>query len=270
MNEKKSKPPRKKSPSFPIYSVINDFESLSHQQPRITCQMRSMFYALINICMARGGINEFSITYEYLKHASRIGSSGTYYKTLERLEEIGAIEYTKGANGQQMAIVKILTTEETTSKMKCYWDAITLNTRVPTILATLRAMEECKRNISKDRKDRIRCFDKKDTDTHSEVHSGAEEYSKEFEEFWALYDLNVNIKSAWEEWNKLHENDIKDIFENLPLYIKSKKEKRYRKHPARYLSEQVWKNEIITIKTEDDEHSRRISGTFSEYEEETL
>lgn len=266
-----NKQTKKKSTSkFPIYSIINNYEQLNHENPRMTCHMKSMFYSLIHIAMTKGGIPEFHVAHEHLKAISKIGSKNTYYKCLKQLDELEIIEYTKGKNGHTMAIVKILLDDTTTTMMKTYWDATIRSTRVPTILSTLHAMEECRRSNYKDQHDGKDILIKKDKDTDSKVQGEVRSFSIEFEKFWALFDLDININGAWTEWKKLNEDEIQEIFTNLPKYLESKKKKEYRKRPANYLKERVWKDEIITIKTKEDEDSERISGSFSYNEEDTL
>lgn len=68
----------------------------------------------------------------------------------------------------------------------------------------------------------------------------------EFERFWNLYDKKVNKKKSFKLWKKLNAEDKINIFETLPLYVKSTPDKHYRKNPDTYLRNESWKDEILT------------------------
>ena len=71
----------------------------------------------------------------------------------------------------------------------------------------------------------------------------------EFEKFWNLYNYKVGSKSkVIKKWESLNELDRLMIMEHLPEYIKSTPDKQYRKHPATYLNNQGWFDEIV-VKT---------------------
>ena len=71
----------------------------------------------------------------------------------------------------------------------------------------------------------------------------------EFEKFWDLYNYKVGSKSkVLKKWESLNELDRGMIMEHLPHYIKSTPDKQFRKHPATYLNNQGWFDEIV-VKT---------------------
>ena len=71
----------------------------------------------------------------------------------------------------------------------------------------------------------------------------------EFEKFWDLYNYKVGSKSkVLKKWESLAELDRGMIMEHLPHYIKSTPDKQFRKHPATYLNNQGWFDEIV-VKT---------------------
>ena len=71
----------------------------------------------------------------------------------------------------------------------------------------------------------------------------------EFEKFWNLYNYKVGSKSkVLKKWESLNELDRGMIMEHLPHYIKSTPDKQFRKHPATYLNNQGWFDEIV-VKT---------------------
>ncbi len=71
----------------------------------------------------------------------------------------------------------------------------------------------------------------------------------EFEKFWNLYNYKVGSKSkVLKKWESLTDLDRGMIMEHLPHYIKSTPDKQFRKHPATYLNNQGWFDEIV-VKT---------------------
>jgi len=68
----------------------------------------------------------------------------------------------------------------------------------------------------------------------------------EFEKFWNLYNYKVGSKSkVLKKWESLTDLDRGMVMEHLPHYIKSTPDKQFRKHPATYLNNQGWFDEIV-------------------------
>lgn len=67
----------------------------------------------------------------------------------------------------------------------------------------------------------------------------------EFENFWLLYDKKVSKPICIKKWNKISKEDKELIFKNLPAYIKSTPDKKYRKNPETWLNQECWNDELI-------------------------
>jgi len=65
-----------------------------------------------------------------------------------------------------------------------------------------------------------------------------------FQEFWKLYSKPVDKKGCESKWKKITKKNKDLIFENLPAYVESTPNKKYRKNPARYLNSEAWNDEI--------------------------
>ena len=76
----------------------------------------------------------------------------------------------------------------------------------------------------------------------------------EFENFWLLYDKKVSKPICIKKWNKISKDDKELIFKNLPAYIKSTPDKKYRKNPETWLNQECWNDELI-VKSETTETS---------------
>jgi hypothetical protein len=61
-----------------------------------------------------------------------------------------------------------------------------------------------------------------------------------FNDFWKLYDKQVDRKKCLDKFLKLKDEEIKLIFENLPHYIRSTPDKQFRKNPATWINNKCW------------------------------
>lgn len=70
-----------------------------------------------------------------------------------------------------------------------------------------------------------------------------------FETFWDAYEKKTGKKQQVEsKWNKLSLDTQKLILDYIPKYKDSQPEKRYRKNPLTFLSQEGWTDELINYK----------------------
>ena len=86
-----------------------------------------------------------------------------------------------------------------------------------------------------------------------------------FNDFWNLYDYKVDKKKCIPKWNRLKLETQQKIIDYLPGYIKSTPDKMYRKHPATFLNNESWENELkgaaeLRIKTAKTEVKKDIQS----------
>ena len=67
-----------------------------------------------------------------------------------------------------------------------------------------------------------------------------------FDEFWNMYDKKTGMPKCKAKFAKLSESVIDLIFQNLPSYILSTPDKKYRKNPEVWINNKCWNDEIIT------------------------
>jgi len=90
-----------------------------------------------------------------------------------------------------------------------------------------------------------------DNDSGNDNESGNEsESDKEvtvcrFDEFWNLYDKKTGLPKCKAKFSKLADSDIELIFKNLPAYVASTPNKKFRKNPEVWINNQCWHDEII-------------------------
>jgi hypothetical protein len=62
----------------------------------------------------------------------------------------------------------------------------------------------------------------------------------DFDKFWTLYGKSIDKQKCLDKFVKLTEDEIKTIFQTLPVYILQTPEKKYRKNPLTYLNGKCW------------------------------
>jgi hypothetical protein len=69
-----------------------------------------------------------------------------------------------------------------------------------------------------------------------------------FESFWNAYNKKVGKKECMDKWAKLSLELQEQIILHVPKYVKSTPDAKYRKDPIRYLTKQLWLDEIAESK----------------------
>ena len=89
-----------------------------------------------------------------------------------------------------------------------------------------------------------------------------------FDQFWNLYDYKVGSKvKLKKKWEGLSDSDRDHIMKHIPQYIKTTPDKKFRKHPATYLNNHGWEDEIVieeNVGTLDQEIIKRNSNMKKE------
>lgn len=89
-----------------------------------------------------------------------------------------------------------------------------------------------------------------ENENESESESGNESESVElwptFEDFWEAYAKKHDRKKCETKWSKLDQKTKEEIMSYLPNYIEatSGPRRKFRRHPATFLNNETWKNEI--------------------------
>lgn len=118
----------KEGASFPIFSMVNDFESKSFHIPEIKTQHRSLYYFLLGVLVHRKGSKRFEIAYDYGMAGAKIGNHKTYTTTLKELEQHGFLKYTPGKNRFSTPIIDMQFCKPTENLLKAYRESIGVST----------------------------------------------------------------------------------------------------------------------------------------------
>jgi ABC-type bacteriocin/lantibiotic exporter with double-glycine peptidase domain len=65
-------------------------------------------------------------------------------------------------------------------------------------------------------------------------------YILDFDKFWTLYGKSTDKQKCLDKFVKLNEDEIKSIFETLPIYLLQTPDKKFRKNPLTYLNGKCW------------------------------
>ena len=68
---------------------------------------------------------------------------------------------------------------------------------------------------------------------------------QDFLDFWIMYDKKENQNRCIKLWSKLTKAEKETIAVHLPEYVKSTPDKQFRKHPATYLNQKSFNDEIV-------------------------
>jgi hypothetical protein len=84
-----------------------------------------------------------------------------------------------------------------------------------------------------------------------------------FLNFWDLYDKKAGKEKVLSKWLKLSQEEMKTVFNHLPLYVESTPDKKFRQNPLTYLNQKSFNNEIINSS----ETRKTNSGVSTKYSE---
>jgi len=82
--------------------------------------------------------------------------------------------------------------------------------------------------------------DKPNSKPNENKQEGKELKEVLFNDFWIVYDKQVDRKKCLEKFEKLKDEEIKLIFENLPNYIRNTPDKQFRKNPSTWINNKCW------------------------------
>jgi len=102
--------------------------------------------------------------------------------------------------------------------------------------------------------------EKKTADVSAKDKDSLKGHLEEFDKFWVLYDKKVGRDKSFSLWSKLSKKDKESCMKFIPLYIKERPNKQYRKNPETFLRNKSWNDEIITSNNESQEEYNNVSN----------
>jgi hypothetical protein len=198
------------------------------EDQRLTPYHLSIYNALFILWNECGWEDELSINRTEVMRLSKIGNANTYTKVLKQLNDYGYITYIPSYNpliGSKVTIIR------------------------------------CDNGSDKGGgKGSDKCSDKGGDTLYKQVNLLNIETKKTlFERFWNLYNKKVDKKKTEQKWMKLDIETMEKIIAIVPDYVKVHHEERYRKHPATFLNNESWNDELKPKQTASDNWLKVIS-----------
>lgn len=240
-----------KQETFPIFSMINDFESKSYHIPEIKTQHRSLYYFLLGVLMHRRGANRFNMALDYGMSGSKIGNHRTYITTLEELQSHKFLTYTPGKNRFSFPIIELHFCKPTASLLQVYRKSIASN------IKAIEAKEALEDNSE-------------GTDVPEKVCP----FSLEFEKFRSQYPgTKRGLETEFEHFKKKAGKEWKAILPTLTEKLQSQKNGRAAnkeagkfvpewKHLKTWINNRSWE-EVIELPFQPDSQRNLLRPTPS-------
>lgn len=90
--------------------------------------------------------------------------------------------------------------------------------------------------------------EQKNAYTNTNTNTSTNSINIPFTSFWELYNKKVGDRSKCEKkWNKLGPGEREKIMKTLPDFLKRITDKQFQPHPATYLNQKRWEDELTTI-----------------------
>lgn len=87
-----------------------------------------------------------------------------------------------------------------------------------------------------------------------------------FDDFWSAYDLKKSKSLAQKAWKQINpdENLFSEILHAVHAYVRNTPDKKYRKHPATWLNQKCWNDEITESKPSETEKDRKAREFYEQ------
>lgn len=219
------------------YELSRKWFDWSFENPeKISPNHSALYFFAIEHCNRLGWREKFGFPTEMAKDAIGIKSYTTYIKTLNDLVDWGFIKMVEKSKNQYSSNIIALTNFDK-ALVKALDKAI--------VKHVIKQVEStCESIVSIDKQINNKLI------TNNDV---------EFEKFWDLYNKKVDSKKCKDKFIKLSKNEIDNIFEKLPLYIKATPEIQYRKNPLTWLNGKCWEDSIINKKPQTNEELNNLT-----------
>ena len=96
-----------------------------------------------------------------------------------------------------------------------------------------------------------------------------------FDTWWNLYSKKIDRAKCEKKWNKLTLAEKQACIAATPAYVASTPELQFRRHPATYLNNKSWENQIIPRNNGTDKQAERnkriaaVADRIAEYTKDT-
>lgn len=202
------------------YELSRVWFNFSFEQKEAKVQHTAIYLWIVELNNRLGWKKEFGLPTNDTMEGLSIGHKQTYLNALKDLQNWGFIKIVKEAKNQyQSCIISICCTKSDTA----------LDT------ALVQHEPQQRNGISNSTAPIDKPINKETNKPKTK-----ETYTKEFEDFWALYEKPIGKIKSFQLWQKLSNEDRERIPEHLKFYKLSQPEVKFRKDPERYISYRLW------------------------------
>lgn len=87
-----------------------------------------------------------------------------------------------------------------------------------------------------------------------------------FDDFWSAYDHKKSKPLAQKAWRQINPDDnlLSAILHAVHAYVRNTPDKKYRKHPATWLNQKCWEDEITEYKPQETEKERKTREFYEQ------
>lgn len=108
-----------------------------------------------------------------------------------------------------------------------------------------------------------------ETETELETKKEAEKETNGlfgFDDFWFSYDHKKAKPEAIKAWKRIKVNDelLATILHAVHIYVRNTPDKKFRKHPATWLNQKCWEDEILDYKPIESNKDRRTREFYEQ------
>ncbi len=206
------------------YELSRSFFNFSFENPEIIKPNHiALYFFIIEHCNRLGWKQKFGLPTTMAKEAIGIRSYNTYIKTLNDLVDWGFITLVERSKNQYSSNII----------------AISKNDK-----ARNKALDKALIKHGSKQSESIDSIDKPET-SKPETNNNKQ---IDFIFFWNEYDYKKKKHRCVMLWNKLSEDDQQAIMNYIPAYKITTQDKQYRSHPATFLFNRGWEDELTATK----------------------
>lgn len=210
-----------------IYSLSRNFWDYAFDNPeKISPNHSAIYFFAIEHCNRLGWKEKFGFPSQMTMDAVGIKKHQTYIRYFEDLCEWGFFKLIQKSKNQYSANIISLTS------------AMPKNGKALDKAIIKHTAKQTESNGQSNSSIDIPIY----KDTNTQINNNT---CLTFDEFWNMYGKKVDSKKCRDKFETIKESDRKKILETLELYVKSKPEVKFRKDPIRYLTGEIWNDEII-------------------------
>jgi len=196
----------------------------------------ALFFAIIDGINRNNWAADTPIAYDRLI-SKLIFSKQLYLDSREWLFQNDLIQFTPGRNGYQMAVFNIGVAVRNLTAAITADDVVAVRNPTADLTAAITSTSVVAvRNPT---------ADLTHYKTYKHINLKPININVQFEIFWDLYDYKKNTNKAKALWLKLTDDERNLAINHIPTYKESTPDKTYRKHPATYLSNKSFNDEIL-------------------------